>query len=53
MIRTFRQRQILWVDASMIVHHSHALATELENKLRSRFGDLTIATVHNELLELN
>lgn len=41
------------VDASMTVHNSHVLATQLENKLRSRFGDLTIATVHIEPLELN
>ena len=40
------------VDASMTVNSSHALATELENKLRSRFGDQTIATVHIEPLEL-
>lgn len=40
------------VDASMTVNSSHTLATELENKLRSRFGDQTIATVHIEPLEL-
>lgn len=39
------------VDASMTVQSSHILATQLEKKLRSRFGDETIATVHIEPLE--
>lgn len=40
------------VDASMTVQTSHTLATQLEDKLRTRFGDQTIATVHIEPLEL-
>jgi cation diffusion facilitator family transporter len=39
------------VDSHMTVKTSHSLATQLENKLRTRFGDQTISTVHIEPLE--